>query len=135
MKKPWLIVADHKLIVKLTSLKAPLKYATNANRIRNRTENENILFCFKSVHFKVMQVSVKSFLCFNGNLSNYSPVLFCFLKIKTKGIVAREIAAEKTKTNPSNPADTPKEKAVAAKTGEIVCARPAIAQATPKLPP
>ena len=58
-----------------------------------------------------------------------------FLKSKTKGTVATEIAAEITNTNTSKPVETPKEKALAAKTGAIVCARPAIAQATPKLSP
>ena len=43
-----------------------------------------------------------------------------FLNAKTKGTVATEIAAETKKANPSNPAETPKENAVAAKTGAMV---------------
>ena len=57
------------------------------------------------------------------------------MNAKTKGTVATEIAAETKNANPSNPAETPKENAVAAKTGAVVCARPAIAQATPSAPP
>jgi hypothetical protein len=58
-----------------------------------------------------------------------------FLKAKTKGTVAIEIAAETTNAKPLNPAETPREKAVAANTGAAVCANPAIAHATPKAPP
>ena len=58
-----------------------------------------------------------------------------FLNAKIKGTVATEIAAETKKANPSNPDETPKENAVAAKTGATVCAKPAIAQATPSVPP
>jgi len=43
--------------------------------------------------------------------------------------------AENTKANPSKPTETPKENALAAKTGATVCANPAIAQATPNAPP
>ena len=58
-----------------------------------------------------------------------------FLKLKTNGTVETEINAETTNANPSNPAETPKENALAAKTGATVCANPAIAQATPNAPP
>ena len=57
------------------------------------------------------------------------------LKLKTKGTVTTETTAEKTNTNPTKPTETPKENALAAKTGASVCARPAIAQATPNVPP
>lgn len=57
------------------------------------------------------------------------------MKLKTKGTVATEIKAETTNAKPTKPTEMPKEKALAAKTGEIVCARPAIAQATPNVPP
>ena len=57
------------------------------------------------------------------------------MKLKTKGKVVTEIAADTTNTNPSKPLERPKEKVPAAKTGATVCARPAIAQATPKAPP
>jgi len=58
-----------------------------------------------------------------------------FFNAITRGIVATEIAAEIANAKPSNPAEIPIEKAVAAKTGAVVCANPAIAQATPKAPP
>ena len=58
-----------------------------------------------------------------------------FLNAKIKGTVTTEIAAETKKAKPSNPDETPKENAVAAKTGAMVCAKPAIAQATPSAPP
>ena len=64
-------------------------------------------------------------------LTGYS----AFLKLKTNGTVETEINAETTNAKPSNPAETPKENALAAKTGATVCANPAIAQATPNAPP
>lgn len=57
------------------------------------------------------------------------------MKPKIKGTVAIEIIAEATNTSPSNPRETPNENKLAAKTGAIVCAKPAIAQAIPKVPP
>jgi hypothetical protein len=57
------------------------------------------------------------------------------LKRNNNGIVIVEIKADIANTNPTNPYNAPKEKMLAARTGEIVCAKPAIAQATPKAPP
>jgi hypothetical protein len=69
----------------------------------------------------------------SGNCQSYNSEVF--LKAKTNGTVATDIAAEITNANPSNPKEIPKENAVAAKTGAAVCANPAIAHATPNAPP
>jgi hypothetical protein len=54
------------------------------------------------------------------------------LKLKTKGMVTTEITAEIINTNPIKPIPAPNENFAVAKTGAIVWARPAIAQAIPK---
>ncbi len=58
-----------------------------------------------------------------------------FLKIKTSGKVTNPTNAETKNTSPTNPAERPNPKAAAAKTGATLCAAPAIAHATPNVPP
>ena len=79
-------------------------------------------------------ISCISMLIFNV-IRNYLLVSEAFLKLTTKGTVAKETNAETTKTKPENPIELPKLKVPAAKIGVRVCASPAIAHATPNDPP